>query len=98
MGFWDDVLPGVVYHVRYEDLVRDQEGESRRLLDHLGLPWENGVLEFHKTERAVRTASVNQVREKIYTSSMGGWRGHADHLKPLLDGLDAALWEDAMVD
>lgn len=97
MTFWDSVLPdGRIYHIRYEDLVADQEGESRRLLDHLGLPWEEGVLEFHKTRRAVRTASVNQVREKMYASSVSAWAPYAEHLAPLLDGLDMDLWKDAL--
>lgn len=98
MNFWDEVLPeGTIYHIRYEDLVADQEAESRRLLDHLGLPWEDSVLEFHKTRRAVRTASVNQVRQKIYRSSVRSWEPFAEHLRPLLEGLDRELWKDAMV-
>lgn len=95
MNFWDEVLPGVVYHARYEDIVADQEGTSRKLLDHVGLEWEQGVLDFHKTKRAVRTASVNQVRQKIYTSSVKSWAPYQDHLKVLLDGLDKDLWADA---
>jgi tetratricopeptide (TPR) repeat protein len=98
MGFWDSVFPNEIYHVRYENLVASQEAESRRLLDHLGLPWEDGVLEFHKTKRAVRTASVNQVREKMYTSSVKSWAPYSDHLSELLNGLDKDLWADALVD
>ncbi|MEM6619848.1 MAG: sulfotransferase [Pseudomonadota bacterium] len=92
MDFWDEVLPGVVFHIRYEDLVVDQETQSRRLIAHLGLEWEDNVLDFHRSRQAVRTASVNQVREKIYTSSIGGWQPHKDHLAPLLSGLDRGLW------
>jgi tetratricopeptide (TPR) repeat protein len=98
MRFWDTVFPNEIYHVRYEDLVADQEAESRKLLNHLGLPWEDGVLDFHKTKRAVRTASVNQVREKIYTSSLKSWEPYSDHLSDLLDGFDPDLWADAFVD
>ena len=98
MRFWDTVFPNEIYHVRYEDLVADQEAESRKLLNHLGLPWEDGVLDFHKTKRAVRTASVNQVREKMYTSSLKSWEPYSDHLSDLLDGFDPDLWADAFVD
>lgn len=98
MNMWDDMFPGAVYHIKYEALVADQEGESRKLLDHLGLPWEDGVLDFHKTKRVVRTASINQVRQKVYTSSVKSWQNYAPYLGTLFDGLDAELWRDALVD
>ena len=97
MAFWDELFPNAVYHVCYEDLVADQEGQSRKLLDHLELPWESQVLEFYKNKRAVRTASVNQVREKMYTSSVKSWEPHKDHLRVLFDGLDCDLWADGML-
>ena len=62
MRHWDALLPGRVLHVPYEQLVGDQEGWSRRLLQHCGLPWDDSVLEFHKTERDVQTASLSQAR------------------------------------
>ena len=62
MRHWDALLPGRVLHVPYEQLVEDQEGWSRRLLQHCGLPWDDSVLEFHKTERDVQTASLSQAR------------------------------------
>ena len=97
MNFWDAVLPdGTIYHIRYEDLVADQEGESRRLMNHLGLPWEDGVLDFHKARGAVRTASVNQVRQEMYATSPQAWAPYSEHLSTLLDGLDPALWAGAM--
>ncbi|WGI20296.1 tetratricopeptide repeat-containing sulfotransferase family protein [Amylibacter sp. IMCC11727] len=98
MNFWDEQFPGDIYHLRYEDLIANQEGESRKLLDYLGLEWEDEVLEFHKSKRAVRTASVNQVREKIYNTSVKSWTHYVDHLQDLFDGLDADLWAHAMVD
>lgn len=98
MNMWDKTFPGAVYHIKYEALVSDQEGESRKLLDHLGLPWEDGVLEFHKTERVVRTASINQVRQKIYSSSVKSWQNYAPFLGTLFEGLDKELWRDALVD
>ena len=96
MNMWDEQFPDAVYHVKYEDLVTNQETESRKLLDHLGLPWEDQVLDFHKTKRMVRTASVNQVRQKVYTSSVKSWQAYAPYLGTLFDGLDQDLWSDAM--
>ncbi len=98
MNMWDEMFPGAVYHIKYEALVADQEGESRKLLDYLDLAWEDGVLEFHKTKRAVRTASINQVRQKVYTSSVKSWQNYAPYLGTLFDGLDKDLWADALVD
>lgn len=98
MNRWDAMFPDQIYHVNYEALVADQEGESRKLLDYLGLDWQDSVLEFHKTKRAVRTASVNQVRQKIYRSSVKSWQNYAPYLQDLFDGLDKDLWGDAFVD
>lgn len=60
MAHWEALLPGRVLHVPYELLVEDQEGWSRRLLQHCGLPWDDRVLDFHKTARDVQTASLGQ--------------------------------------
>lgn len=98
MNRWDELFPDQIYHVSYEALVADQEGESRKLLAYLGLDWQDSVLEFHKTKRAVRTASVNQVRQKIYRSSVKSWQNYAPYLQDLFDGLDQDLWSDAFVD
>ena len=73
--------------VRYEDIVLDLEGQSRRLIAFCGLPWEAECLNFYKTERAVRTASVAQVRQPIYRSSIGRWRPEERLLAPLLNAL-----------
>jgi len=70
--------------------VDDLEGQARRMLAFLGLPWDPACLEFHRTARPVRTASVNQVREPIYRSSTGKWRQHAAQLQPLLEALGIA--------
>lgn len=88
---WRAVLPSTHFlEVDYEAIIEDLEGEARRMLSFLGLDWDPACLEFHKTERAVRTASVNQVREPIYKTSAGRWRAHAPQLRPLLAvlGLD----------
>ncbi len=84
MRHWEEVLPGRVLEVRYEDMVRDQEGQTRRLLEHCGLPWEDACLRFYETERAVRTASSEQVRQPIYDTSINHWRNYQAELQPLI--------------
>jgi hypothetical protein len=88
MEHWRAVLPASHFtEVDYEAVVEDTEGETRRLLDFLGLPWDDACLEFHRTARIVRTASVNQVRQPVYRTSSGRWRKHASNLGPLLAAL-----------
>ena len=91
MAHWRAILPETHFlEVDYEAVVDDLEGQARRMLAFLGLPWDPACLEFHRTERPVRTASVNQVREPIYRSSTGKWRQHAAQLQPLLGALGIA--------
>ncbi len=86
MRHWQRVLPlGTVLDVRYEDMVTDTEGQARRLLAYLGLPWDERCLAFHQNQRVVRTASVAQVRKPIYRSSMARWKHFEAHLAPLLE-------------
>jgi hypothetical protein len=86
MQHWQDVLPaGFILDMHYETLVADMEGETRRMLAHIGLPWDDNCLEFYKNERPVRTASLAQVREPIYQSSVGSWQRFEQQLQPLLD-------------
>ena len=87
MAHWHKVLPGVVHDVRYEDFVADQEGQTRALMAHLGLPWDDKVLSFHETDRPVRTASAAQVRQPMYQGSVHLWKRYGERLKPLLDRL-----------
>ncbi len=84
---WLKTLPLPMLELHYEELIADQEGQSRRLIDFLGLPWDPVCLEFHRTQRAVVTASVWQVRQPIYNRSVGRWRHYERHLGPLLDVL-----------
>ena len=87
---WRATLPASHFlEVDYEAMVEDVEGQTRRILDFLGLPWDEACLRFHETKRPVRTASVNQVRQPIYATSVGRWRKHAAHLQPLLEALGA---------
>ncbi|MGB5623435.1 MAG: sulfotransferase, partial [Gammaproteobacteria bacterium] len=87
MNHWKAVLPDGLFEIRYEHLVRNLESESRRLLDFLGVGWSDACLDFHQTERRVVTASMTQVRQPAYQTSIGRWRRYQDHIQPLLTGL-----------
>ncbi|MFC3653647.1 sulfotransferase [Dyella humi] len=86
MKHWQNVLPpGSILELRYEDMVADTEGQARRLLDYVGLPWDPGCLSFHENQRVVKTASAAQVRRPVYKSSVARWKHFEAHLQPLLD-------------
>lgn len=88
MSHWRTVMPASHFlEVDYEEVVADTEGQARRMLEFLGLPWDAACLNFHETRRPVRTASVNQVRQPIYKTSAGRWHEHAANLQHLLRGL-----------
>jgi tetratricopeptide (TPR) repeat protein len=91
MAHIDAVLPGRVHRVIYERMVDDTEAEIRALLDYCGLSFEPAVLEFHKTERAVRTASSEQVRRPIYREATEEWKPYEKHLGPLKVALGEVL-------
>ena len=91
MDHWDQVLPGKVLLTRYEEVVSDLEGQVHRLLDYCGLPFEQACIDFHQTDRAVRTASSEQVRQPLYTSGVDQWENFSAHLDPLRDTLGPQL-------
>ena len=91
MRHWQAVLPGRVHRVIYERLVDDTEGETRRLLAHCGLPFEPGCLRFFETDRVVRTASAEQVRQPIYRTAKAHWRRFEHQLAPLERALGDVL-------
>jgi tetratricopeptide (TPR) repeat protein len=91
MRHWDAVLPGKVLRVRHEDVVDDLEGSVRRMLDFCGLDFEPACVEFHKTERTVRTASSEQVRRPIFRDGLDQWRHYQPWLKSLEEALGDAL-------
>jgi tetratricopeptide (TPR) repeat protein len=91
MDHIDAVLPGKVLRVRYEDVVADLETQVRRLLDFCGLPFEDACLNFHANERAVRTASSEQVRQPIYKSGVDQWENYSPWLDPLRETLGPEL-------
>jgi len=83
MAHWDAVLPERVLRVEYEDVVADLETQVRRILDHIGLPFEQACLDFHQSDRAVRTPSSEQVRQPIFTSGLDQWQHYDPWLAPL---------------
>ena len=87
MGHWHDVLPGKILHVQHEDVLDDLEGQVARMLDYLGLPFEQACLDFHQTERAVRTASSAQVRQPLNRKGVDAWRPFEAYLDPLKQAL-----------
>ena len=100
MDHWDAVLPGKVFHLQYEQLIRDPQGTIRSLLEHCGLPFEPATLNFHQTDRAVRTASSEQVRQPLYASGVGYWKRFETALEPLRASLGDCLerfssWESS---
>ncbi len=91
MRHWDDVLPGAVLRVRYEDVVDDLESSVRQILDFCGLDYEPACLEFHETRRSVNSASSEQVRRPIFQDGLAGWRNFKPWLAPLKNALGDAL-------
>lgn len=94
MHHWSEVFPGEILEVNYEDVVDDLEGSARRMIEYIGLEWEPQVLDFNKVERAVKTASVWQVRQPIYKTSKAKWERYRDHLEPLTRGTNAPIEHD----
>jgi hypothetical protein len=89
MAHWKDVLPeGTILDMKYEDNVADLETQARRLVDFCGLEWEDGCLAFHENKRHVKTASIAQVRQPIYKSSVARWKRFEKHIKPLRTALE----------
>jgi tetratricopeptide (TPR) repeat protein len=91
MRHWDDVLPGRVLKVCYEDVVEDLDGNVRRMLAHCGLAFEPACLDFHKTQRSVRTPSSEQVRQPITREGLAQWQHYEAWLAPLRQALGDAL-------
>ena len=87
MDHWQTVLPSDVLQVNYEQVVGDLEGQVRRILDYCGLPFEPQTLQFHDTERSVRTASSEQVRQPLYRGGLDQWRHFSEQLQPLEEQL-----------
>jgi len=93
MDHWHQLLPEHVLDLHYEELVSDPEQQIRRLLDYCRLPWEDACLQFHQTERAIESASSEQVRQPIYKTSVNRWRNYEEQLEELIDILQPILKE-----
>ncbi|MEE4659580.1 MAG: sulfotransferase, partial [Halieaceae bacterium] len=88
MTHWKSVVPNPVFSLQYEELVADLPGMIRRLTDFVGIDAEESMQRFHEHRREVRTASQWQVRQQLYSSSVGRWKAYEKHLKPLIDALE----------
>ncbi len=91
MNHWDDVLPGFVLKVKNEEVIDDLEGQVKRILDFCELPFDDACLNFHLTDRSVRTPSSEQVRQPVNRSGIGQWKPFADYLDPLITALGDEL-------
>ncbi|UVK44543.1 sulfotransferase [Mesorhizobium sp. AR07] len=87
MRHWQAMFPGRIFENRYEDMISDQEGQSRRLIDHLDLNWDDACLRFFDKPGSVRTISRWQVRQPIYTSSVKRWKNYEGRIQPLIEAL-----------
>nr|WP_277346327.1 tetratricopeptide repeat-containing sulfotransferase family protein [Solimonas marina] len=90
MQHWHRTMPGRILRVRYEDLIADQTGQTRRMLEHCGLAWDDACLAFERNENASTTASAVQVRQKLYSSAVDRWTHYAQALAPLADAIKAS--------
>ena len=90
MDHWRATLPGAIHDLSYEQLIADQAGETRKLLNFCGLEWQDACLDFHRNAAATTTASASQIRRPLYASSVSQWRQYAAQLAPLHDHLTAA--------
>jgi len=91
MDHWNRVLPDKILRVNNEDIIEDLEGQVRRMLEFLELPFEEGCISFYETDRSVRTASSEQVRRPINKEGMERWKPYSKHLKTLVDHLGKDL-------
>lgn len=91
MHHWNEVFPGEILEINYEDVVDDIESSARKMLDYIGVDWEPDVLKFNELDRSVKTASVWQVRQPIYKTSKAKWMRYKDHLAPLTQGTNKPI-------
>jgi tetratricopeptide (TPR) repeat protein len=87
MEFWHSLFPNKIYDLQYENLTKNQVTETKKLLEHCGLSWDENCLHFYNNNRSVKTASKDQVRKKIYSGSSEAWKKYSTHLQPLIEEL-----------
>ena len=90
MSHWQNLFPGEIFDLQYEELVTDQERVSRQLIDYLDLEWDDNCMDFHANERPVMSPSNMQVRQPMYKTSINRWRHYEKHLQPLINVLQQA--------
>jgi tetratricopeptide (TPR) repeat protein len=93
MQFWRENIPGGFLEVFYEDMVANTELNARKMIEYIGLDWEDDVMDRQKSQKSVKTLSAWQVRQPVYTSSAGRWKKYEKHLGPLIDGLGPVVEE-----
>ena len=98
MAYWDALFPGQIHHVYYEDVVSNTELCARGIIDYLGLDWEDSVLSREESQKSVKTLSAWQVRQPVYSSSMGKWRRFEQKVGPLIEALGDSIsrYEDEL--
>lgn len=98
LSHWEKLFGDRILTIRYEDLVADPKTYSQQVATFCGIDWDERMMSPEKNTRQVRTASTDQVRQRISTRSIGGWRDVTDHIQPMLDGFDQALWPEYKFD
>ena len=98
MHHWNQIFPGQILEINYEEVIQDLEGSARKMLDYIGVEWEPAVLRFNELDRPVKTASVWQVRQPIYKTSKNRWKRYEKHLAPLIKGTNAKIKWDPIED
>jgi len=91
MSHWQNLFPGEILNVQYEELVMDQESVSRQLIEYIGLEWDEKCIDFHNNERTVMSPSNMQVRQPIYKNSINRWKPYEKHLQPLIEVLQGEI-------
>lgn len=91
MKFWREVLPGRMFEVYYEDTVSNTELVARKMIDHIGLEWDDNCLDHTASKKTVSTASMWQVRQPIYTTSVAKWKHYESHLQPMIEGMGSCI-------
>jgi hypothetical protein len=87
MQFWHSLFPNKIYDLQYENLTKNQVTETKKLLDHCSLSWDENCLHFYSHNRSVKTASKDQVRKKMYSGSSEAWKKYSKNLQPLIQAL-----------
>ena len=91
MSFWDNFYGDQIYHLDYDRLTVEQDAETRQLIEHIELGWEDACLSPHENKRSVRTASQQQVRKKVYTGSSDAWRKFEPFLNCVFDEFEQLI-------